>query len=65
MKKLVSLVLALAMLLSMTAALADTVGGMEDGWWKDIEIAPSETFHLDEPLTITALVQLVAAPSEQ
>ena len=55
MKKLVSLVLALAMLLSMTAALADTVGGMEDGWWKDIEIAPSETFHLDEPLTITAL----------
>lgn len=55
MKKLVSLVLALAMLLSMTAALADTVGGMEDGWWKDIEIAPSETFHLDEPLTITAM----------
>lgn len=55
MKKLVSLVLALAMLLSMTAALADTVGGMADGWWKDIEIAPSETFHLDEPLTITAL----------
>ena len=55
MKKLVSLVLALAMLLSMTAALADTVGGMEDGWWKDIEIAPPETFHLDEPLTITAL----------
>ena len=45
MKKLVSLVLALAMLLSMTAALADTVGGMEDGWWKDIE-----TFHLDAPL---------------
>ena len=41
MKKLVSLVLALAMLLSMTAALADTVGGMEDGWWKDIENVPS------------------------
>ena len=55
MKKLVSLVLALAMLLSLTSAMADTVGGMEDGWWKDIEIAPSETFHLDEPLTITAL----------
>lgn len=55
MKKLVSLVLALAMLLSLTSAMADTVGGMADGWWKDIEIAPSETFHLDEPLTITAL----------
>ena len=36
MKKLVSLVLALAMLLSLTSAMADTVGGMEDGWWKDI-----------------------------
>ena len=55
MKKLVSLALALVMLLSLTSAMADTVGGMADGWWKDIEIAPSETFHLDEPLTITAL----------
>ena len=55
MKKLVSLALALVMLLSLTSAMADTVGGMADGWWKDIEIAPSETFHLDEPLTITAM----------
>ena len=55
MKKLVSLALALVMLMSLTSAMADTVGGMADGWWKDIEIAPSETFHLDEPLTITAL----------
>ncbi len=55
MKKLVSLVLALVMLMSMTTALADTVGGMAEGWWKDIEIAPSEIFHLDEPMTITGL----------
>ena len=57
MKKLVSLVLALAMLMSMTSAMAEAIGGMADGWWKDIETAPSETFHLDEPLTITALGQ--------
>ena len=32
MKKLVSLALALVMLLSLTSAMADTVGGMADGW---------------------------------
>lgn len=55
MKKILSLVLALAMLLSATAACAEAVGGLEAGWWNDADIKPSETFYIDGGLTITAV----------
>ena len=48
MKKLVSLVLALAMVLSMTSALAtatEAMGGLEANWWVDIEVPKSEIFY--------------------
>ena len=56
MKKIVSLVLALAMLMSVSAAFAtatDDVGGMAANWWKDVEIAPSEEFYVDGGITFT------------
>ena len=56
MKKLVSLVLALVMVLSMTSALAtatEAMGGLEANWWVDLEIPKSELYYNE--LTITAL----------
>jgi len=56
MKKLVSLVLALAMVLSMTSALAtatEAMGGLEANWWVDIEIPKSELYYNE--MTITTL----------
>ncbi len=56
MKKLVSLVLALAMVLSMSSALAtatEAMGGLEANWWVDLDIAKSETFYKE--MTVTAL----------
>ena len=58
MKKTLALVLAIAMLLSVTSALAtstEAVGGMDAGWWKAAEIKPSETFHVDGGLNVTML----------
>ncbi|MBO4289634.1 MAG: extracellular solute-binding protein, partial [Lachnospiraceae bacterium] len=56
MKRIVALVLTLAMLLSVSAAFAtatDDVGGMAANWWKDVEIAPSEEFYVDGGITFT------------
>ena len=56
MKKIVALVLTLAMLLSVSTAFAtatDDVGGMAANWWKDVEIAPSEEFYVDGGITFT------------
>ena len=56
MKKILSLVLALAMLLSATAALAtstEEVGGMPANWWADADLQPSESFFVDGGLTVT------------
>ena len=56
MKKLVSLVLALAMVLSMTSALAtatEAMGGLEANWWVDIEIPKSELYYNE--MTINTL----------
>ena len=56
MKKILALVLALAMLMTASAALATStadVGGMEANWWKAAEIKPSEEFYVDGGLTLT------------
>ena len=58
MKKILALVLALAMLMTASSVLAtstDAVGGMEAGWWKGVEIAPSTEFYVDGGKTITML----------
>ncbi len=56
MKKLVSLVLALVMVLSMSAALAtetEAMGGLEANWWVDIDTPKSELYYNE--MTITGL----------
>ena len=56
MKKILSLVLALAMLLSATAALAtstEEVAGMPANWWADADLQPSESFFVDGGMTVT------------
>ena len=48
MKKILSLVLALAMLLSVSSAFAtstDAVGGMEANWWVDADVQKSAEFY--------------------
>lgn len=55
MKKVLSLVLALAMLLSVTSAFAtstDTVGGLAPNWWVDADVQKSEEFYLDDGLNV-------------
>lgn len=56
MKKILSLVLVLAMLLSATAALAtstEEVAGMPANWWADADLQPSESFFVDGGMTVT------------
>ena len=55
MKKILSLVLALCMLFTCVAALAEdaTVGGLAANWWVDADLAKSETFYVDDGLTIS------------
>ena len=50
MKKILSFVMALAMLLTAASAFAtstDPVGGLEPNWWVDADIQPSQEFHVD------------------
>ncbi len=56
MKKLLSLVLALCMVLCCASALAtstDEVGGLAPNWWVDAGLTPSEEFYVDGGLTVT------------
>ncbi len=56
MKKLLSLVLALVMVLSLTAASATSVeamGGLEANWWVDLDIPKSETYYNE--MTVKAM----------
>ena len=56
MKKLLSLILALCMVLCCASALAtstDEVGGLAPNWWADANLAPSEEFYVDGGLTVT------------
>lgn len=55
MKKVLSLVLALAMLLSITSAFAtstDAVGGLEANWWVDADVQKSAEFYVDGGLNV-------------
>lgn len=55
MKKVLSLVLALAMLLSVTSAFAtstDAVGGMEANWWVNADVQKSTEFYVDGGLNV-------------
>ena len=56
MKKILSLVLALAMLLTAASAFAtnvDTVGGMEPNWWVNADVKPSTEFYVDGGMTVS------------
>jgi ABC-type glycerol-3-phosphate transport system substrate-binding protein len=56
MKKILSLVLALCMLMISSAALAtsvDPVGGLEPNWWVDADLQPSESFYVDGGLNVS------------
>ena len=57
MKKILALVMAMAMLLSATAfaTSTDAVGGMEANWWKAAELTPSADFYIDGGLTLSML----------
>ncbi|MBQ9325292.1 MAG: extracellular solute-binding protein [Clostridia bacterium] len=58
MKKILSLVLALAMLMTLTSAMAtsvDEVGGMPANWWVDANLQPSQEFYVDGGMTVTML----------
>ena len=56
MKKILSLVLALAMLLTVASAFAtdvDAVGGMEPNWWVNADVKPSTEFYVDGGMTVS------------
>ena len=56
MKKILSLVLALAMLLTAACAFAtdvEAVGGLEPNWWVDADVQPSTEFYVDGGMTVT------------
>ncbi len=56
MKKLLSLVLALCIVLCCASALAtstDEVGGLAPNWWVDAGLTPSEEFYVDGGMTVT------------
>ena len=55
MKKILSLVLMLAILLSVTSVFAtstDAVGGMEANWWVDADVQKSDEFYVDGGLNV-------------
>jgi len=55
MKKILSLVLMLAILLSVTSVFAtstDAVGGMEANWWVDADVQKSDEFYVDGDLNV-------------
>ena len=55
MKKFLSLVLALAMLLTSVSAFAEGLGGLPDKWWEAADLQPSETFYVEGGMTVTAM----------
>ena len=55
MKKFLSLVLALAMLLTSVSAFAESLGGLPEKWWEAADLQPSETFYVEGGMTVTAM----------
>lgn len=54
MKKTLALVMALVMMLSATAALAEGTG-LAEGWWNEADVQKSESFYIDGGMTVTGM----------